>query len=84
MNDAETIFNSDLFGAIVQQQIADAQATQDALDRHHNNTRAQLDWLRQELEHYAFAQDSKLAEYKLLSILTRSYKVTADHMKEVY
>ncbi len=72
---AETIFGSELYGAIVQQQIADAQHTQNQLDKYYQRKEAQLLWLRAEIAHYAAKQDSKSVEYALLSILQRSYDI---------
>ncbi|ANA86316.1 hypothetical protein BEN60_gp046 [Gordonia phage Smoothie] len=85
MTNADTIFGSDLFGAIIQAQIADAQSTQAQIDRYHQDKEAQLIWLREEIAHFAGCQDSKMVEHKLLSILQRSYKVTDQGLdKETY
>jgi len=76
MSDADTVFGSELFGAIIQAQIADAQSVQNQLDKYHRNKEAQLIWLREEIEHFALSQDSKMVEHKLLSIVRRSCQVT--------
>ncbi|AMS02725.1 hypothetical protein BJD55_gp041 [Gordonia phage Yvonnetastic] len=76
----EKIFQSELYGAIIRQQISDAQATQRSLDNYHAEREAQLNWLKQAIEDYALSQDSKSVEYKLLRILHDSWSIKSEEV----